>query len=75
MEMIMLIFSAMNAAYNAQYCQKGGTSHSKIEIFVFSGVFLSTPLAPTSFFLFFCVFLNILSHTPLLLLFLHGVIW
>ena len=48
--------SAMKAAFNAQYCQKGGTSHRKIGFFEFSGVVLSTPLAPTSIFLFFRLF-------------------
>ena len=48
MRVIMRICSAMKAAYNATDCQKEGTTHSKIRLFVFSGVVLSTPLAPTS---------------------------
>ena len=60
MEMIMRTCSAMKAAYNESNCQKEGTTHSKIGLFVFSGVVLSASLAHTSLSLFFCVSLNIL---------------
>ena len=48
--------SAMKAAYNATDCQKEGATHIRSGFFEFSGVVLSTPLAPTSLFLFFCLF-------------------
>ena len=56
MRVIMRICSAMKAAYNATDCQKEGATHIRIGFFEFSGVVLSTPLAPTSLFLFFCLF-------------------
>ena len=59
MSMITRICRAINAAFNAPNCPKKGTTHSKIGLFEFSGVFLSTPLAPTSFFSFL---LPVLEH-------------
>ena len=56
LSMITRICSAMNAAFNATDYQKKSTTHSKVRFFEFSGVFLSTPLASTSLFLFFCLF-------------------
>ena len=56
MRVIMRICSAMKAADNAKDYQKEGPTHSRIGFFEFSGVVLSTPLAPTFLFLFFCLF-------------------